>query len=562
MKTTYTYDHYYLHDEISEILNQYAKDYPQYVRLNSLTKTEEGRDMWMIEITDLSTGDFMDKPAYCLDANIHAGEVTGSMVAMYFLDTIMSNLDDLKIQKLLKEITIYVIPRISPDGSEIYLTTAEQLRSVNRPYPYGDTMPGLYPADLDGDGVIRKMLVKSPYGAWKKSEEDSRLMVKRRPDELDGEFYNVFQEGYIQDYDGLNIDAAPGKWGNDYNRNFPCNWKDESGQRGGGKYPLSNPETKALADFIQSHDNIGCILNMHTMGGQILYPPGIKSASEADKKDMERYRTIGKMGQEENGFVLLNIKDEYCTPGTAPLAGSFDDFNYFQMGLFNYTIECWDLAPRTGVEVSYPPKPIKSDEEQIDGYRKLIHWVDENLNGEGIMPWTKFDHPQLGEVEIGGIDYKKIIQNPPIKFLPQEIEKHTRFIHRQLNTLPRVIFTEVNSQRVSKDVVRIEAVVANKSYLPTYITQEALRVKTAKEIEVSLMGDEIEFVEGKPTQKIGQLEGFSGIDASVSMTGASSTILRPCAKRVSWVVKAKEGTKLQIIAESNKIGKIKTEIDC
>lgn len=562
MKTTYTYDHYYLYDEITEILTKYAKEHPEYVRLNSLTKTEEGRDMWMVEITDLSTGDFMEKPAYCLDANIHAGEVTGSMVAMYFLDTVMSNLDDPKIQKLLKEITIYVIPRISPDGSEIYLTTAEQLRSVNRPYPYGDTMPGLYPADLDGDGVIRKMLVKSPYGVWKKSDEDSRLLIKRQPDELDGEFYNVFQEGYIQDYDGLTVEIAPNKWGNDYNRNFPCNWKDESGQRGGGKYPLSNPETKALADFIQSHGNIGSILNMHTMGGQILYPPGIKSMNEADKKDMERYRTIGKMGREENGFVVLNIKDEYCTPGTAPLAGSFDDFNYFQMGLFNYTIECWDLAPRTGVEVSYPPKPIKSDEEQIDGYRKLIRWVDENLNGEGIMPWTKFDHPQLGEVEIGGIDYKKIIQNPPVKFLPQEIEKHTRFIYRQLNTLPRVIFTEVSSERVSQDVVRIEAVVANKSYLPTYITQEALRVKTAKEIEVSLAGEEIEFIEGKPSQKIGQLEGFSGIEASVSMTGASSTITRACAKRVSWVIKAKEGTKLQIIAQSNKIGKIKTEIEC
>ena len=94
MNISNAYDHYYLYQEITDILKKYAEDYPDKVRLSSLAKTKEGRDVWLIEITDLSTGDFKDKPAYCLDANIHAGEVTGSMVAMYFLDTVMSNLDD------------------------------------------------------------------------------------------------------------------------------------------------------------------------------------------------------------------------------------------------------------------------------------------------------------------------------------------------------------------------------------------------------------------------------------------------------------------------------------
>lgn len=561
MKKSYVYDHYYLYGEITEILKKYEQEHPELVRLSSLTKTEEGRDVWLIEITDRSTGEFEDKPAYCVDGNIHAGEVTGSMVVMNLLDTIMSNLDDPKIAKMLKEVTIYAIPRISPDGSECYLTTAEQLRSVNRDYPYGETVPGLYPADIDGDGVIRKMRLKSPYGAWKKSEEDDRIMVKRRPDDLEGEFYNVFQEGYILDYDGLNIEAAPTKWGNDFNRNFPCNWTSETTQRGAGKYPLSNPETKALADFIQSHDNIGSILNMHTMGGQVLYPPGIKSGKEADKKDMERYRVIGKMATEENTFPALNIKDEYCKQGIPPLTGSFDDFNHFQMGLIDYTIECWDLNPRAGVEVSYPPKPIVTDEEQEENFRKYIKWIDENLNGEGIKPWTKFEHPQLGEVEIGGIDYKTVIQNCPIKFLPEEVDKHVRFMLRQIQTLPRVSFTELKTERIDENVVRIEAVLTNRSYLPSYITAEGLKLKTAKEIEVTLEGESIEFIEGKSTQKIGHLEGFSGVETMLMMTGPQSTIVKPCAKRVSWVIKAKENTHLVLKAYSNKIGRIQAELD-
>lgn len=37
------------------------------------------------------------------------------------------------ITNLLDNFTVYVIPRISPDGAEKVLTTPEQLRSVNRP---------------------------------------------------------------------------------------------------------------------------------------------------------------------------------------------------------------------------------------------------------------------------------------------------------------------------------------------------------------------------------------------------------------------------------------------
>ncbi len=562
MKTSYTYDHYYRYQEITDILQNYADKHPDKVRLSSLAKTEEGRDVWLIEITDRSTGDFMDKPAYCLDANIHAGEVTGSMVAMYFLDTVMSNLEEPEIASMLREVTLYVIPRITPDGSECYLTTSEQLRSVNRPYPFDEVMPGLIPADLDGDGVIRKMRIKSPYGAWKKCPDDDRLMLKRRPDDLDGEFYNVFQEGWIEDFDGLNIEPAPAKWGNDFNRNFPCNWASENVQRGAGKYPLAHPETRALADFIQSHDNIGSIVNMHTMGGQVLFPPGLKSAKQADRKDMERYRVIGKMATEENTFPVLNVKDEYCQEGTPGLSGLFDDFNHFQMGLVNYTIECWDLNPKIGVEPVWPPKESISDEEQEENARKLVQWVDEQLGGEGIQPWTPFDHPQLGEVEIGGIDYKTVIQNCPIKFLPQEVEKHTRFLLRQIKTLPRLIFTELKTERVNEEVVRIEATIANRSYLPTYITAEGLKLKTAKEIEVTLEGEMIELIEGKKTQKIGHLEGFSGIEATLSHTGPQSVIRRPCAKRVSWVIKAKEGALITLKAFSNKTGKIQAQIEC
>ena len=219
-KVTYTYDHFYKYQEITDILQKYASDYPEIARLTSAGTSPQGRHLWVLEVTNTKTGAYEDKPGYYVEGNIHAGEVTGCMTCMYFLDVIFSNLDSKEVQSILDKYTIYVLPRVSPDGSEHYLTTPDYVRSVPRMYPYTEEMPGLQPKDLDGDGVVRKMRVKSPFGIWKVSDKDPRVMTKRRPDDIEGEFYNVYEEGIIKDFDGLNIVSAPARFGHDFNRSL------------------------------------------------------------------------------------------------------------------------------------------------------------------------------------------------------------------------------------------------------------------------------------------------------------------------------------------------------
>ena len=213
---SHVYDHFYKYQEITDILQGYAKEHPELARLTVAGTTPQGRHLWVLEVTNTKTGAFEDKPAYYIEGNIHAGEVTGCMCCMYLLDVLFTNLDQPEIQDILDKYTFYVLPRVSPDGSEHYLTTPDMVRSVPRMYPYTEDMPGLQPKDIDGDGVIRKMRVKSPFGIWKVSDKDPRVMTRRRPDDVTGEFYNVYQEGVIEDYDGINVPTAPGRVGVDF----------------------------------------------------------------------------------------------------------------------------------------------------------------------------------------------------------------------------------------------------------------------------------------------------------------------------------------------------------
>ena len=106
MQRSFVYDHYYRYQEITDILKGYAEKYPALTRLSSIGQTPQGRSIWLLEVTDTAAGAFEDKPAYYMEANIHAGEVTGSMVVMYFLDTLFSNLSDPAIWQLLERYTI------------------------------------------------------------------------------------------------------------------------------------------------------------------------------------------------------------------------------------------------------------------------------------------------------------------------------------------------------------------------------------------------------------------------------------------------------------------------
>ena len=554
MKTTYSYDHYYVYREITEILQHYAEEYPQYCRVSSIGTTSEGRSIWLMELTDRTCGDFADKPGFALDGNVHAGEVTGSMCCMYFLDYLLTNRTEKEVARLLADYTVYCVPRISPDGAEAYLTTPVQLRSVGKLFPYDEPQPGIQPEDLDGDGVIRQMRVKNQNGAFKKWEEDPRVMVKRQPDDICGEFYDVFSEGTVCAYDGGELQPAPERFGNDFNRNFPAGWG--IGGRGGA-YGLSNPETRAFADFLHAHPNIGTCLNFHTSGGMYLYPPAFEGRSKAEKADVKRYQEIGKLCRAETGYEFVNLHDEFLGPRIAPVGGSIDDFCHYVLGIAACTCECWDLDARCGFPPRFPRVAPVSDEDQIRMQAARLKWVEEKNDGEGYKDWTPFLHPQLGEVEIGGFDTKHVIQNPPERFLLQEVQKHTRFMLREIRLLPRLELTGVRAERHGS-CCEITARLVNRGYFPTYITEEGKAIGHIKPVAVHLEGAEP--VRGKAVEEIGQLAGFSEAgDYGWGMGGLTANHT-PSEKTLRYLVQQDPGTVVKIVCESPRAGRVQAEV--
>ena len=557
MKTTFIYDHYFKYDELKDNLLFLQKTYPDLMDLEVNCVTKEGRNQYVAILGSKAKKSALEKPALYIDGNIHAGEVTASMCAMHTVDYLLSNYhSDPEVRKILDEYTLYVIPRVTPDGAEVYLSSPASLRSANRIHE--DEKGGIKEEDLDEDGVIRMMRIKTPYGAWKKDPEDPFLMKLRDPSDSEGEFYDIYPEGILEEYEGSeNLKVRKDPWGLDFNRNFPYGWCPEPRQDGAGDYPLSNPETKAIADFVLAHPNIGGAALGHTSGGIILYPPGTKPSTNAPMSDIEALKAIAHMGEEELGYQPLNIFDAFLQSKESYDSGALDDWLYETKGIPSYTVVFWDVASKAGVKVKWGEEK-EEIVDQLKRFAAILKWEKENAP-EYCMGWKKIDHPDFADVEVGGFNYKFTHQNPPQKFLLKEAENDTRFNIRFLKALPRLSVDCLRSEMIGEGIYRIEAIIGNRGYLSTALSELAMRNAYAKPVIVKLEGAEI--IGGKETTEIEELQGFSKTQTGVYYYGNITTDKSAKArKKLTWIVKAKKGDRIILKASQIKAGYVQEEI--
>lgn len=539
MSVTTRFDTYYDFDGMTRQLHDLAAAYPHLATLRSIGKSFRGRDVWVMEITNSATGPGHEKPGYYLDGQIHAEEHATSAVALYAIHRLLTAYgSDPQVTRVVDEQVVYVIPRINPDGAELALKPPYYLWCGNgRFLPGEDRHGGLKTEDVDGDGYIVTMRVRDPLGEWKKSSLDDRLMVQREPGEVGGEYYRLYPEGFIDGFDGVHVDIEKPFDGN-MNRNFPAGW--DADEYGAGELPLSEPEAAAVARFILDHPNIAGMNSYHTHGGIILRPSMTQPDAQMSPRDLALYTALGKVGTALTGYPTISIYEEFTPDKSKPRRGGLMDWTYERMGIPSFATEVWDVETAAGVEKTafYNLHP-RTEEAQL----KVFHWVLEHLGEHGFRPWRTFDHPQLGEVEIGGMAYIWTYRNPPPALLEKLCADNVAFNVEHAAAAPRVRIDDVTCERIGAtddggDLLRVTAVVSNHGYLPTNLTDVAVQRGVAKPVTVTLEVDGGEVALNPARTQVGHLAGRNERTFPWSPWGP---IWSPTTKKVEWLVRAHAG---------------------
>lgn len=497
------FDTYHDYDAMTGYLHALADAYPHLARLTSIAKSHRGRDVWFMQIANPETGAPEDKPGFYIDAQIHAEEHATSATALYAIWYLLSNHgQDEDVTRLVDRQVFYIVPRINPDGAEFALKAPYHPWCGNgRFLPGEDRISGLIPQDIDGDGYIVNMRVPDPKGEWKKDAKDPRIMVQREPGEEGGDYYRIYPEGMIRDFDGLHVHIERGEDGN-MNRNFPINWNPR--EYGAGAYPFSEPEAMGIGRLVLDHPNIAGMCAYHTHGGIILRPSMMKTDADMSPRDLALYKDLGAVGEKLTGYPTISVYEEFTPDKSKVRHGSLKDWVYEEMGIICFSTELWDLERTAGVpkEGYYNLGPRDAETQ-----RRVFDWVIENVGEHGFRDWTPYDHPQLGPVEVGGMVYIWSYRNPPGHLLEEICHNNTMFNLRHAASAPRVRIDAATSEALGGDLHRITAVISNHGYLPTNLSDVALEKGVAKPVLASLHLDGAELVMNAQVQDLGHLAG-------------------------------------------------------
>jgi len=505
-----TFDRYHTVDVVNAWLRRWAERYPEIMDLYEIGRSFEGRPIMQVTLTNKSTGAAPAKPAAFFEGGRHSGEITASESVLWLLQHLLENYGrDARITALIDTKAIHLRVQNNPDGSNMYLHTAQSNRSSVRPH---DTdRDGLFDEDpsedLDGDGVIYQM-------RWRPRNDDERRRASmitdprdpsgrllRRVEEGKGEWM-VASEGIDNDQDGrFNEDGIGGL---DLHRNYPENWRHDAGgddtgrgytQFGAGEAPLSEPETRSVVLWLLANPNISVANSMDTRVPMHLRPPSTsRSADRMYPEDLRYYEHFDTVGMRITGYPWAgDVYETYATrwetnpvtgdpllPG--PLFGHGPDFGYFYYGSIWYGDELWNGGMMRDV----------NGDGRLDDVDALA-WDDSANGGRGFRAWTAFEHPELGRVEIGGFHPKFFSQNPPAHELESWARNQALFNLEMAYALPQLEWSDVDVRRAdaSGDSATYDVTVSwrNSGRLPTALKQAQL-VKIVQEDRVQLRIDE------------------------------------------------------------------------
>lgn len=242
---------YHNYSELTAALNKVAQENPDLVRLNSIGKTVENRDIYAVQMTT-DFANAMQKPALLIMGGHHAREHLSVEMPLKFIQYLISayRSNNERVKTLIENRDIHIIPAVNPDGLEYDVASGS-------------------------------------YKMWRKN----------RFRNSNGSYGVDLNRNY--DY----------QWGTGGSSSSP------SSDTYMGPRPFSEPETQAIKKYVEDHENITILLSFHSFSKLILYPWGHKYTGIENGNDQAVHQKMAEKMSEWNGYTPQQSSDLYIASG-------------------------------------------------------------------------------------------------------------------------------------------------------------------------------------------------------------------------------------------------------
>lgn len=485
-----------------------------------------GRELFGLQFGAAGGRPLEDRATVLLLGGLDGTSLSGSQAVLRIVSALLARPTGLPT-----EATFLAVPWANPDGLARWRSVAcGGGRNDRRVDEDGDgVIDEDGPDDLDGDGLILEMLIEQPSGSWVRSA-DNRFL---RP-ALEGEAprYERLREGRDDDGDGRFNEDGPG--GVQLDHNFPVGWEDD-GTSAAGPWPLSEPESEALARLILARRTAVVVVMQGNHG--LLASPGGRELAPGRMilplpEDEPTYRRLvevfaGHAGRGQTSAVHLRDARGGAWPG------SLIDWAYAARGSLAMEIAVWGphvegngRGPvaayyRAGTEEDGPRAGVPPAE------RAWAQWLDETRGGFGFVDWQPVELAGTSGALVGGW-LPQTCFDPPVDALPQTCKGLDGFVLDLAGNLPR-LEVELRDAKREGRVCWLKARVKNLGTLPSGVGPRSPETSVKLRLEIA---PGVNLVAGEQETSLGHLPG------------------RGVSEESTWILSAPEGSVFRVIVES------------
>jgi hypothetical protein len=487
---------------LGSFLKKLNTTYPGLTRLESIARSPGGREIWALTI---GKGDRDNHPAIAIVSGVDGTYVSGPALTMKFTEKLLKSSNSDSISHLLDSLTFYIFPNMNPDASEQFFNTLKYERQGNDEAT-DDDRDGRRDEDpfedLNRDGMITQVRIKDPTGEWIIHPSEDRIMI--RADKKKGEKgeYILITEGIDNDLDKQYNEDGPG--GINFNQNLPFQY--EHFKPGAGEFPVSEPESRGLLDFLYQKWNVYCVFTFGPADNLSKPIPFDESKATAEivtgiqEKDAQINALVSDKYNEFTG------KKDQTTEKT--FGGGFMQWAYFDYGRQSFGTPAFYI-PEIKIEKD-STDATHSNEQEFHPEVNFLQWADSLLVVPYFVDWTEIEHPDFpGKVaEIGGI-YPFAMKNPPPWMLDSLAESHGKFIIWLASLRPDIEVLNLKTTDLGNQVYRLELDVYNRGIFPA-MSGIGEKTRWVKKPKISLETQENQaLLSGNKITLLDQLEGDS-----------------------------------------------------
>ncbi len=570
-QSVYSVTHYHNEKEIQQFLKEMQQEHQEKIRLHIIASSPGGKPVSVLEIGS----NLEDVPAIFVGANFEGNVPLATEGALRLVEMLM---DSTEYTSALKW---YILPLPNPDVANNFFSEVKYGRTANDFEINNDADEAVNEDgfdDLNGDGFITRMRIKSLDGTHYISKADPRIMVKADAARGERGEYKMYSEGIDNDNDGnYNED---GEGGINPGISFPHLFPEK--KKEAGLWPGQTPEVYNTLRFIYNHPEIAMVFTLGSSDfclsppkkgrkgdpdfNRIKLPGQLARSLSADENQTYTLDEVVKMmkdyvpagtevtpqivaGMLELGAAVnpldedlkfySEFSDEYkkylhsrdfSTDNLSPEPakdGSFELWAYYHLGVPSFSMNLFSVPLETEEKTNEENVPsveevekmtadeflaldkakiigliktynatdyfsafklmeiIKSGEltpEQLveklrnipqprqenklmEKEKALLAWSDKNLNGNGFAKWQSFNHPQLGEMEIGGF-LPYITSTPKAEDIDSLLNIQLPWLLQLTKKMPQISFAGEELVEMGAEIYRVNLYIENTGQLP------------------------------------------------------------------------------------------------